>query len=339
MKIVDDSKEQVVRLYNDKVPLYEKFNIEGQLSDLYNNKVILPSGGSIVIDQTEALVAIDVNSGKATKEKTVEEMAVSTNLEAAKEIARQLKLRDLAGLVVIDYIDMFEVKNRRAVEKAMRDAMMADRARIQIARLSMFGLMELSRQRLGASFTERVSEICPRCNGKGKVKSREIMALSILRSIKYASVDKQINVITVETTEDLCEYLMNFKRKEISQIEQNYNIYVFVEKNKDMVDNNYNIKKRKGLTPEEKLELDPQEKTGKVNLEFGNNELYSVSNAEIKKYKFDEENSSNNNLPRRINRKQHGNRYNKVVNYNNTNNPNSKNKKKGWFSGLFKKYF
>ncbi len=329
--ISNNSHDAVAKLYTEKVPLFQRYNIESQLLDLYNNKVNLPSGGSIVIDQTEALVAIDVNSGKATKEKNVEEMATATNIEAANEIARQLKLRDLAGLVVIDFIDMFELKNRRIVEKAMRDAMVTDRARIQIARLSIFGLMELSRQRLGASFMERTSEVCPRCRGKGKIKSKEIVALSILRSIKYATTDKQINVITVETTPDLCHYLLNFKRKDISQIEKDYNVYIFIEENDNIDDNNYNIKKRKGLTNDERKDLEPQQKLGKVNLDFGDNELYSVSNAEIKKYKFDEETYGNNekSSPKRVNRRQY-NRYNK---FNNNNDKN--NKKTSWFKKLF----
>ena len=331
IKIISDNQDVNVKLHNEKTPLFQKYGIEGQLLDLYNNKVNLPSGGSIVIDQTEALVAIDVNSGKATKEKSVEEMAVATNIEAAHEIARQLKLRDLAGLVVIDYIDMFELKNRRLVERAMRDAMSTDRARIQIARLSIFGLMELSRQRLGASFMERSSEVCPRCKGRGKIKSKEIVALSILRSIKYATTDKQINVVTVETTPDLSDYLLNFKRREISQIENDYNIYIFIESNDDIEDNNYNIKKRKGLTPDEKKELEPQQKIGKVSLDFGDDELYSISNADIKKYKFDENtfgNSDKPQQPRRVNKKQY-NKYNKI------NNNNNKNKKVSWFKKLF----
>lgn len=329
-KIISTTKNPVVKLHTDKVPLFQSYSIENQLLELYNNKVNLPSGGSIIIDQTEALVAIDVNSGKATKEKTVEEMAVATNVEAAKEIARQLKLRDLGGLVVIDYIDMFELKNRRIVEKAMRDAMATDRARIQIARLSIFGLMELSRQRLGASFMERSSEVCPRCSGKGKIKSKEIVALSILRAIKYASNDKQINVVVVETTLDLCDYLLNFKRREINNIEKDYGIYVFVEVNEHMEDNNYTLKKRKGLTPEEKRELEPQQKVGKVNLSF-DDESYSVSNADIKKYKFDEEiYEPNEKTPRRVNKKQY-NKYNKF-NYNNNN--KNKKKKENWFRRL-----
>ena len=329
-KIISTTRNPIVKLHTDRVPLFQSYNIENQLLELYNNKVNLPSGGSIVIDQTEALVAIDVNSGKATKEKTVEEMAVATNVEAAKEIARQLKLRDLGGLVVIDYIDMFELKNRRIVEKAMRDAMATDRARIQIARLSIFGLMELSRQRLGASFMERSSEVCPRCSGKGKIKSKEIVALSILRAIKYASNDKQINVVVVETTLDLCDYLLNFKRREINNIEKDYGIYVFVEVNEHMEDNNYTLKKRKGLTPEEKRELEPQQKVGKVNLSF-DDESYSVSNADIKKYKFDEEiYEPNEKTPKRVNKKQY-NKYNKF-NYNNNN--KNKKKKENWFRRL-----
>lgn len=332
LKIISTDKTPNLKLHNDKTPLFQRHAVENQLLELYNNKVNLPSGGSIVLDQTEALVAIDVNSAKAIKEKNVEEMATATNIEAAKEIAKQLKLRDLAGLVVIDFIDMFEIKNRRLVEKAMRDSMMDDRARIQIARLSVFGLMEVSRQRLGASFLERTSEICPRCKGKGKIKAKEIVAMSILRAIKYATLDKQINIITVETTSELATYLSNFKRKIISQIEKDYNIFIFVEENSAMEDNEYNLKKRKGLTPDEKKELDPQEKTGKVNTNFNDNNLYSVNNNEIKKYKFDNEICGNNdrNNPKRVNNKKHFNKYNRL-----NNNNNASNKKTGWFKKLF----
>lgn len=328
LKIIATEKLPNLKLHNEKTPLFQRYGVENQLLELYNNKINLPSGGSIVIDQTEALVAIDVNSAKAIKEKGVEEMATSTNIEAAKEIAKQLKLRDLAGLVVIDFIDMFEIKNRRLVEKAIRDAMMDDRARIQIARLSIFGLMELSRQRLGASLTERTSEVCPRCKGRGKIRAKEIVAMNILRAIKYAILDKQINIITIETTPELAAYLLNFKRKNISQIEKDYNIFIFVEENSSMEDNEYNIKKRKGLTPDEKKELDPQEKTGKVNSNFNDSNLYSVNNNEIKKYKFDEETYGNNdkNNPKRVNNKKQFNKYNKINNNNNKNN---------WFKKLF----
>ena len=329
LKIISSTKEPNLKIHNDKIPLFQKYNIENQLLDLYNNKVNLPSGGSIVIDQTEALVAIDVNSAKAIKEKGIEEMAVSTNIEAAKEIARQLKLRDLGGLVVVDFIDMFEIKNRRLVERAMRDAMMNDRARIQIARLSMFGLMELSRQRLGASFMERSSEVCPRCKGRGKIKAKEIVAMSILRAIKYAALDKQIDIITIETTPELAAYLLNFKRKNISQIERDYNVYIFIEEDNTLEENDYHLKKRKGLTQEEKNELEPQEKVGKVNSDFGDDDLYSIDNDEIKKYNFSEELENAKNTPRRVNQKKY-NKYNKVNNKNN----NSK-QKKSWFKRLF----
>ncbi len=331
LKIIAADKTPNLKLHSEKTPLFQRYGVENQLLELYNNKINLPSGGSIIIDQTEALVAIDVNSAKAIKEKGVEEMATSTNIEAAKEIAKQLKLRDLAGLVVIDFIDMFEIKNRRLVEKAIRDAMMDDRARIQIARLSIFGLMELSRQRLGASLIERTSEVCPRCKGRGKIRAKEIVAMNILRAIKYATLDKQINIITVETTPELATYLLNFKRKNIFQIEKDYNIFIFVEENSSMEDNEYNIKKRKGLTPDEKKELDPQEKTGKVNSNFNDSNLYSVNNNEIKKYKFDEEIYGNNdkNNPKRVNNKKQFNKYNKINNNNN-------NKKNNWFKKLFR---
>lgn len=160
-KLIMPEQKAIVKEHTDKIPLFHKYKIEDQINQLCTNRVDLPSGGSIVIDQTEALVTIDVNSGKSTKESSVEEMAVMTNMEAAKEIAKQLRLRDIGGLIVIDFIDMFENKNRRSVERLMRDETLIDKAKIQIDRISMFGLLEMSRQRIGASFSEKISEKCP----------------------------------------------------------------------------------------------------------------------------------------------------------------------------------
>ena len=295
-------KNQVaLKLHTEKVPLFFKYNIEEQLLSLFNNKVLLHSGGNIVIEQTEALTTIDVNSAKATKEKNIEDMAISTNLEAAEEIARQLKLRDIGGLVVIDYIDMFELKNRRLLEKKMYDVMLNDRARVQIERLSSFGLMEVSRQRLRASFLERTSEICPKCNGNGKIKSREIVALNILRTIKYASLDKERRVIIIETNTDLYTFILNFKKKELLQIEENYNINIFFKENNEIEDNNFIIKSRMNLTSDEKKILDPANKFGKVETEFSESELKSVDENEIKNYKFTNINNSINQKTKKSN--------------------------------------
>ncbi|MBM3579268.1 MAG: Rne/Rng family ribonuclease, partial [Alphaproteobacteria bacterium] len=208
-----------IKLHEERVPIFNKYRVEQQITALYEKHINLPSGGSIVIDHTEALVAIDVNSGRATRESGVEETAYATNLEAVREVARQLRLRDLAGLVVIDFIDMYEQRNRRQVERALRDALQNDRARIQIGRISVFGLLEMSRQRLGASFFETITEPCRNCGGTGYVRSVEILAVSILRAIRHSCSDRQAGVIYVYTTGETIAYIMNFKKQEIATIE------------------------------------------------------------------------------------------------------------------------
>jgi ribonuclease E len=254
-----------VRLYDEKVPIFNRYRVEQQISSLYEKQVNLPSGGSIVIDHTEALVAIDVNSGRATKESGVEETAYSTNIEAIKEIARQLRLRDLAGLVVIDFIDMHDQRHRRNVERALRDEMQHDRARIQLGRISVFGLLEMSRQRLGASFFETITDPCKNCNGTGYVRSVEILAVSILRAIRHSCSDRQAGAIHVYTSNEVIAYIMNYKKKDIIATEENYHLHIFMHPAEGLGSSGFNIKKRKSLTDEEKREFDMEIVTGKVN--------------------------------------------------------------------------
>ncbi len=254
-----------IKLHEERVPIFNKYRVEQQISALYEKQIHLPSGGSIVIDHTEALVAIDVNSGRATKESGVEETAFNTNLEAVKEIAKQLRLRDLAGLVVIDFIDMYDQKHRRNVERALRDELQYDRARIQLGRISVFGLLEMSRQRLGSSFFETITEPCKHCSGTGYVRSVEILAVSILRSIRHSCADKQAGVIYIYTNPETIAYMLNFKKAEIASTEKNYDIHIFMHASDDVGSQGFTIKKRKALSDEERREIEMQVKTGKVN--------------------------------------------------------------------------
>lgn len=338
VKLMIPEQKITVKLYEEKVPLFHKVNVEEQVAELYNNKILLPSGGSIVIDQTEALVAIDVNSGKATKEKSVEETAVAINVEAAKEIARQLKLRDIGGIIVIDFIDMFEHKNKRIVEKAIRDATASDKAKIQIDKISMLGLLEMSRQRINASYGERISETCPCCDGKGKVKSRGIAVLNILRGIKYAVKDGKNSVIHVLTSEENVLYLANYKANDIKEIEKNYNVKIFLNMDNGIKNNDFEIRKRQSLTNEESLNLNPRQIKGKVNEILDDEDCYYMDICESKKYEFDEncyyegEKSNQNNIKQ--NKKQNNNQ-NKKRN----SNKNYDNKKDNKFLDKVFKFF
>ena len=265
VKLTMPSAPNNIKLYDDRVPIFNKYRIEQQISALYEKQIALPSGGSIVIDHTEALVAIDVNSGKATKESGVEETAYNTNYEAVKEVARQLRLRDLAGLIVIDFIDMADQKHRRNIERALRDELQNDRARIQLGRISVFGLLELSRQRLGASFFETITEPCKHCGGTGYVRSVEILAVSILRAIRHACADKQAGVIHIYTNAETLAYIMNFKKKDILSTEQNYGVHIFMNTSDEVGAQGFTIKKRKNLSDDERREIEMSVATGKVN--------------------------------------------------------------------------
>jgi ribonuclease E len=227
MKALMPSHAKKVQQYNDdKIPLFQKYKLDAQLSDIFNPRVTLKSGGYLIIDQTEALVAIDVNSGKATKERSIEDTALKTNLEAAEEFARQARLRDLSGLIVIDFIDMEETKNRNSIEKKLKEAMRKDRARIQIGEISSFGLLELSRQRLRPSVAESSSELCPHCGGSGRIQSIEVSAVQILRAIEEEGSDENNLGVNIHAHSTVILHILNNKRSQLSEIETRYNIKI-----------------------------------------------------------------------------------------------------------------
>lgn len=230
----------------NEVPVFQRFQVEGQLDKLHSPIVQLESGGYLVINPTEALVSIDVNSGRATKEKDIEETALKTNLEAADEIAKQLKMRDLAGLIVVDFIDMYEQQNNIAVEKRMKEAMKDDRARIQIAKMSIFGLLEISRQRMHSSFMESNYEVCPYCHGHGFTRTIESGATLILRALEAECVRNRNNKITVTAPAQLATYLLNQKRKQILALEETYCCRIIVAGDTDLFEaSDYKISREK----------------------------------------------------------------------------------------------
>ena len=209
-----------IQLYDDNIPLFNRYQIEVQIETAFEREVRLPSGGSIVIDPTEALVSIDINSAKATRGGDIEETALNTNLEAAEEIARQLRLRDIGGLIVIDFIDMLAPRNQRAVENRMRDALDIDRARVQIGRISRFGLLEMSRQRLRPSLGETSAIVCPRCTGQGSIRDTKSLALSILRLLEEEAIKERSAEVRAIVPVDVAAYLLNEKRTALGEIEQ-----------------------------------------------------------------------------------------------------------------------
>jgi len=223
-----------IKAYNDGLPLFNRFQVEGQIETAFQREVRLPSGGSIVIDPTEALVSIDINSARATKGSDIEETALQTNLEAADEIARQLRLRDMGGLVVIDFIDMNASKNQRAVENRMRDALEIDRARIQLGRISRFGLLEMSRQRLRPSLGETSGMVCPRCTGQGSIRDTKSLALAILRLIQEEASKERTGEVRVIVPVDVSAFLLNEKRAAVGEIEQATKVRVVVIPNPNM---------------------------------------------------------------------------------------------------------
>ncbi len=236
MKMLTPSHAKKVQKYKDeKIPLFHRYQVETQLEAINNPIIQLKSGGSIVFAQTEALVAIDVNSGRSTKERHIEETAYRTNLEAAEEIARQLRLRDLAGLVVIDFIDMEENRNNHAVERRLKEALRADRARIQVGRISHFGLLELSRQRLRPSLIEANFRICSHCSGAGLIRSTESAAVHSLRVLEEEGVRHRSAEVTITVHSDVALYLLNYKREALASIETRYGIKIFILGDNDLV--------------------------------------------------------------------------------------------------------
>ncbi|WP_172721061.1 Rne/Rng family ribonuclease, partial [Pseudooceanicola lipolyticus] len=248
MKMIMPSHAKNVKQYQDVLPLFARYQVESYLGGMFNPTVQLKSGGYIVIGVTEALVAIDVNSGRATKEGSIEETALKTNLEAAEEVARQLRLRDLAGLIVIDFIDMDERKNNSAVEKRLKDKLKTDRARIQVGRISGFGLLEMSRQRLRPGMIEATTQPCPACHGTGLIRSDDNMSLSILRQIEEEGVRRRSREVLVKCPVGIANYLMNQKREHIAQIEGRYGLSVRIEGDPHLVSPDFSLEKFKTAT-------------------------------------------------------------------------------------------
>ena len=248
MKMIMPSHAKNVKNYQDSLPLFARYQVESYLSSMFNPVVQLKSGGYLVIGVTEALVAIDVNSGRATKEGSIEETALKTNLEAAEEVARQLRLRDLAGLIVIDFIDMEERRNNNAVEKRIKDKLKTDRARIQVGRISGFGLMEMSRQRLRPGMIEATTQPCPHCHGTGLIRSDDNLALSILRQIEEEGVRRRTREVLVKCPVPIANYIMNQKREHVAQIESRYGLSVRIEGVASLVSPDYEIEKFKTAT-------------------------------------------------------------------------------------------
>ena len=228
------SYQNKIKLYQQETPLFNRFQIESQIETAFQREVILPSGGAIVIDPTEALVSIDINSARATKGSDIEETALNTNLEAAEEIARQLRLRDMGGLVVIDFIDMGPMRNQRAVENKLREALKLDRARVQVGRISRFGLMEMSRQRLRPSLGETSGIVCPRCNGQGTIRDVSSLALSIIRLINEEASKERSAEIRAVLPVNMATFLLNEKRDQLMEIEKSNNLRVVVIPNPHM---------------------------------------------------------------------------------------------------------
>ena len=248
MKMIMPSHAKNVKRYEDTLPLFARFQVESYLSGMFNPTVQLKSGGYIVIGITEALVAVDVNSGRSTKEGSIEDTAVKTNLEAAEEVARQLRLRDLAGLIVIDFIDMDERKNNAAVEKRMKDKLKTDRARIQVGRISGFGLMEMSRQRLRPGMIEATTQPCPSCHGTGLIRSDDNLGLSILRQIEEEGTRRRTREVLVRCPVGIANFLMNQKRDHIAHIEVRYGMSVRIEADPSLVTPDFTIEKFKTAT-------------------------------------------------------------------------------------------
>jgi|TARA_R110002110_G_scaffold45371_6_gene138396 ribonuclease E len=248
MKMIMPSHAKNVKLYSETLPLFARYQVESYLSGMFNPTVQLPSGGYIVIGVTEALVAIDVNSGRATKEGSIEQTATKTNLEAAAEVARQLRLRDLAGLIVIDFIDMDERRNNAAVEKLMKDKLKTDRARIQVGRISGFGLMEMSRQRLRPGMIEATTQPCHACHGTGLIRSDDNLALSILRQIEEEGTRKRSREVLITAPVGIANFLMNQKREHIAHIEGRYGMSVRIEGDPALVSPDFTLEKFKTAT-------------------------------------------------------------------------------------------
>ncbi len=256
---------QKLKLYEDTVPLFNRYQIESQIESAFDREVTLPSGGAIVIDHTEAMISIDINSARATKGSDIEETATNTNLEAADEIARQLRIRDLGGLIVIDFIDMMANKNQREVENRLREALKIDRARVQIGRISRFGLLEMSRQRLRPSLEESSQIVCPRCTGHGTIRSIESLALGVLRLIEEEALKDKTSIITAKLPVDVTSFLLNEKRSNIGDIEARNRVQIIIIPDPILETPHFNVERTrdegKEIVSRPSYELIPEQET------------------------------------------------------------------------------
>ena len=248
-RVMPQYKERI-KFYDDPVPLFNRYQIESQIETAFHHEVKLQSGGSVVIDPTEALVSIDINSARATKGADIEETALNTNLEAADEVARQLRLRDVGGLIVIDFIDMMAEKNQRAVEDRMRKALQADRARVRTERISRFGLMEMSRQRLRPSLTDLTTETCPRCSGQGRIRDIKSLSLSILRVVEEEALKHRSSMVRARVPLNVAAYLLNEKRVDVAEIEKRTSTHLVIVPAADLETPHFEIKRIRDDTVE-----------------------------------------------------------------------------------------
>jgi len=258
MRLLMPSHVNAVQLYRDTQPVFAKAGVESQLDAMFSNQVTLKSGGYIVINQTEALVAIDVNSGRSTREHNIEDTALRTNLEAADEIARQLRLRDLAGLIVVDFIDMEEQRNNRAVERRIKDALKNDRARIQVGRISHFGLLEMSRQRIRTGVLEGSTVVCAHCQGSGVVRSTSSIALHVLRVIEDALIKSATHDIVVRARTAVALYILNQKRANLRDLERRFGVAVAIEADDTLTGANYHAVDRGELATGPRRDIEPE---------------------------------------------------------------------------------
>ncbi|MEE2662393.1 MAG: ribonuclease E/G [Pseudomonadota bacterium] len=292
MRLMMPSHAKRVQQYRDEaIPLFQRFQIEQQLDGMNHAEVLLKSGGYIVISPTEALVAIDVNSGKSTRERNIEETALKTNMEAADEIARQLRLRDLSGLIVIDFIDMEDSRNVRKVERKLKDAMRVDRARLQIGRISVFGLLELSRQRLRPSLLETSSQVCPHCRGTGNVLATETMAMRTLRAIEEEGIRNRSSEVQVKVPHEVALYILNQKRSALVSLEKLYGFQVILEGDDTVVPPDIEIDVVKGQPA--------PSQTVATNIDPGKEESKKDANTDAKRPENDEPKPAENQTKRK----------------------------------------
>ena len=296
MKAVMPSHAKKVQQYlDDKLHLFQKYSLDAQLQDIFNPKVTLKSGGYIIIDQTEALVAVDVNSGRSTRERNIEDTALKNNLEAAEEFARQARLRDLSGLIVIDFIDMEENKNRISVEKKLKESMKKDRARIQIGEISHFGLLELSRQRLRPSIVENSSELCPHCAGSGRIQSIEVSAVQLLRSIEEEGAPDDITGVKVFAHSDVILHILNKKRSQLNEIENGYNILIDFNNDNTIIPPQKKLEVIRKSIPRQQQEAEAKEQNDNLDNDEKQNKRRRNRKSTRRRKKFDSDNNLNHN--------------------------------------------